>query len=319
MKSFAKIFLFSAIFVLSFIVSTDFTFAQCGGITDRDECQDSCSANNFECTWRSVSQRCNESAIPCGQGGGGGTGPGGPPGDDILMRDCTTTDIRNGYFSCRGGSNCSFCMKSTTRTCNQVIPEVCSGGGIGSCSSITGAVNTYYCQGAPLPNQQGCQRNDPLPAGVRWNTNTHTIVGSFCGTVQVDATNGSGLCSLYDTSGCGGTGGASPVSTPIPVTPAPAPVAQCVNIKIYTPSWTQIDANTFFNLTQRSQVYFCVAGSTTSGAFTKARFTINNTLRPETTLRRPNTNDFCDLYTIPSNTYNFAIQGEVYHQTLGWR
>lgn len=52
--------------------------------------------------------------------------------------------------------------------------------------------------------------------------------------------------------------------------------------------------------------------------FDMARFTINGVLRPETTTIRPNTEDFCDLYTIPSNTYSFTVQGEIHHNVLGW-
>lgn len=52
--------------------------------------------------------------------------------------------------------------------------------------------------------------------------------------------------------------------------------------------------------------------------FDKARFTINGVLRLETTTVRPNTQDFCDLYTIPANTYNFKVQGEIHHPVYGW-
>ena len=67
-------------------------------------------------------------------------------------------------------------------------------------------------------------------------------------------------------------------------------------------------------------MYFCVNGSATVGTtFDKARFTINGILRPEVTLVRPGSTDFCDLYTIPQATYNFTVQGEVHHTILGWK
>lgn len=116
---------------------------------------------------------------------------------------------------------------------------------------------------------------------------------------------------------------ASPSPSPTPsATPSPTPtpiVAQCVSTNIYTPTWSPITIADFYNLPAGGQVYFCTLGSTNGLTFDKARFTINGVLRPEVTLQRPGGTDFCDLYTIPANTYSFTVQGEIHHATLGWQ
>jgi hypothetical protein len=108
----------------------------------------------------------------------------------------------------------------------------------------------------------------------------------------------------------------SPSPTPVPTA---TPVAMCKAVTMYTPAWSLITPAIFTNLPVGGQVYFCVNGTSTGGVFDKARFTVNGVLRPEVTLRRPGTTDFCDLYTIPANVYSFSIQGEIHNTLLGWQ
>lgn len=109
-------------------------------------------------------------------------------------------------------------------------------------------------------------------------------------------------------------------STPVPPTlaPTPIPTASCSMNKIYTNNWVELTPTAFKGLTSGVQVYFCVNGVTNTNVFDSGRFTINGVLRPVSTLKRPGTNDFCDLYTIPANTYSFKVQGEIHHVLLGW-
>lgn len=88
---------------------------------------------------------------------------------------------------------------------------------------------------------------------------------------------------------------------------------------MYTPNWTPLSAAEFYNLPAGGQVYFCVNGVTNTTTFDMARFTVNGVLRPSVTLRRPGSSDFCDLYTIPANTYTFTVQGEIHSPVLGWQ
>ena len=112
------------------------------------------------------------------------------------------------------------------------------------------------------------------------------------------------------------------ITTPPPPTtpPTPPPTAQCVNVKMYTPAWSLVTTAQFFNFSAGNHVYFCVTGATssTTGLFDAARFTINGVTRTQTTVKRPGSNDFCDLYTIPAGIYSLKVQGEVHHSLLGW-
>lgn len=102
-------------------------------------------------------------------------------------------------------------------------------------------------------------------------------------------------------------------------TPTPAPItAKCVSTTIYSPNWTPILSNEYTSLPDNSQVYFCSAGSSSGGSFDMARFTINGVLFPNTTLMRPGSSDYCQLFTIPAGLYTTTVQGEMHHTTLGW-
>lgn len=110
---------------------------------------------------------------------------------------------------------------------------------------------------------------------------------------------------------------ATPTSTP---TITPAPVAQCLNVKAFDTNWNQLSAAQLAQLKPDDTVRFTVAGQASSGSFTKARFTINGTLRSEVTAKRPNTNEFYDEYTLPDNgTRTFSISAQIFHESLGWR
>jgi hypothetical protein len=111
----------------------------------------------------------------------------------------------------------------------------------------------------------------------------------------------------------------TPTRSPSP-TPTIAPTAICYNIKAYDTNWTQLTNTQLAQLKPGNVVRFTVQGQASTGNFTKARFTINGTTRPEVTAKKSGTNEFYDEYTIPSNgTTNFTIGGEVYHESLGWR
>lgn len=106
------------------------------------------------------------------------------------------------------------------------------------------------------------------------------------------------------------------IATP---TPTPVVTAQCQNVTAYSPTWTVLTASQLSALKSGSSVNFCVVGSASAGIFDKAKFTINNIAQAETTTKRPNTQDFCQSYTIPANTYSFNVTAQIHHATLGWK
>lgn len=117
--------------------------------------------------------------------------------------------------------------------------------------------------------------------------------------------------------GGGGGGGSTPIPTSTP-TPTPVPVAQCQNVLAYNSNWGLMTYQQLTATSVGNQLYYCASGYTNYGTFTKARFTINGTLYPDTTLVRPGSSDFCHSYTVPSGTYTFYITAEMYQSILGW-
>lgn len=116
------------------------------------------------------------------------------------------------------------------------------------------------------------------------------------------------------------TASPSPTSTPTPtVTPTPPPIgAACLDVKAYDSQWNQLASSNLSNLKAGNVVRFTVGGTTTSGSFDKARFTVNGVARAEVTGKRPETDEFFDEYVIPEGTTGFTVSAQIHHSVLGW-
>lgn len=104
-----------------------------------------------------------------------------------------------------------------------------------------------------------------------------------------------------------------------PTTPPatkPPEAAQCTSVKGYLQNWTLI--SDFATVRPGTSIYFCVSGTSTSGSFDKAQFTINGVTTPETTNKRPGSNDFCYLYTLQTGSASYNVTASIHHVTLGW-
>lgn len=129
---------------------------------------------------------------------------------------------------------------------------------------------------------------------------------------------------IYSTACCkNGTGGRTTATTPPsnPITPTNPPsiiTASCLNIKAYDENWALLSVDSLKSLKTGDKVRFTVAGTATSGTFSKAQFTINTVVQPETTSKKPSTEEFYTEYTIPSGTTSFTINAQIYHSTKGW-
>lgn len=89
--------------------------------------------------------------------------------------------------------------------------------------------------------------------------------------------------------------------------------AKCVDIKAYDENWTLLSAAELTTLKAGSVVRFAVTGSTSTGAFSKARFKINGELGAEVTTKRPTSEDFYTEFTVPKGTTTFTIFAELFH------
>jgi hypothetical protein len=95
--------------------------------------------------------------------------------------------------------------------------------------------------------------------------------------------------------------------------------ASCQDIKTFKEDWTALATADLSKLKAGDKVNLCVRGETNSGTFNKAKFNINGVEQTETTTKKPNTQQFCQLYTIPADTTTFTVTAQVNHETLGWK
>lgn len=99
---------------------------------------------------------------------------------------------------------------------------------------------------------------------------------------------------------------------------APNKVAQCLNIKAFDENWNPLTLTDLSQLSAGDVVRFTVGGTTNSGTFDSARFTINGEQMDPVTDKRPNTDEFYYEYTIPTKTTSFEINAELMHSEAGW-
>lgn len=115
---------------------------------------------------------------------------------------------------------------------------------------------------------------------------------------------------------CGQSSSSSDKSGAIVPTPVPT---FCQDVKAYDSAWTLLTSSNLSMLKSGDSVNFCVAGTTNTGAFDKAKFTINTVEQTETTSKRPDSNDYCQSYTIPTGVTTFNVTAQIHHSTSGWK
>lgn len=96
----------------------------------------------------------------------------------------------------------------------------------------------------------------------------------------------------------------------------PQITAQCDVIKAYDKDWKLLTSTELANLKPGDIIRFTVQGSSESGEFTKARFTINEEVRSETSSLKPETQELYDEYEVPEEVTTFVVNAQVYNQEL---
>ncbi len=94
----------------------------------------------------------------------------------------------------------------------------------------------------------------------------------------------------------------------------PMVTGQCREIKFFDTSWNRLTGDDLAVLKPGETLRISVLGTTNEGRFDKARFTINDQLRPEVTSKRPETDEFYDDFIIPEGTVNLKIIAELHHE-----
>ncbi|CAN5342005.1 hypothetical protein BH10PAT1_BH10PAT1_1960 [soil metagenome] len=108
-----------------------------------------------------------------------------------------------------------------------------------------------------------------------------------------------------------------PDATPTP-SPSPTPiptVISCTNVSAYDSNWNLLSGSDLASLSSGTSVYFTVKGTTT-GAFDKAKFTVNGTVEPDSTSVKPGTTaEYYFQYTIPANVLSFTVTAQLHDST----
>jgi hypothetical protein len=320
-----KRFLYLSIFLglLTLVSPSNVHAIACNTITNRDNCESSCSnvkADGFtyKCAWRSTDGICRESGQLCGSTGGSGvTCTTSTQGyNPNLQPQCCVPGGTTSYDPVTGqpyqGTHWTTCTPGYT--CNQgygcfadtsTPPPSPS---TGTCQPLYYCnTSTYECKTTSNPYDTGSQvqcdgtRTNTCSQNLQIYLSSSVLPGASCYTTQAGCL-----------AGC-----VRPTPTPGPVT------GMCLNVKPYNVStWTEMTRDQVSNLVASQKMYFCVKGGitgSTSGSFDLGQFTINGILQSVTSTRRPGTTDeFCQLYTIPTGTYRFQVYGAIRHTVLGW-
>jgi len=183
------------------------------------------------------------------------------------------------------------------------------------CPNGTLYVNRYKCPGVSTMPAAGCNTG-----GKREKNNVQMCeefgFESTCGCEQIDigcTTGGSpGYISACNSASCGGGGGGGGDNGTL--------TCQCLEIKVFNSEDVELTAEDLADLAAGDVVKFAVRGSASSGAITKARFTINGTLGTEITGKQEinGVSYYVETYTIPDDVTTFSMKAELYHPTALW-
>jgi hypothetical protein len=113
------------------------------------------------------------------------------------------------------------------------------------------------------------------------------------------------------TANCSGPAPTAQPAAPTGTT-TPGLTAQCSAVAAYDTNWAPLTVAQLSALKPGDKVRFTVTGTTSSGSFDQARFTINGALQAAVTGKRPNSADFFEEYTIPAGVTNFTVTAQIH-------
>jgi len=242
-----------------------------------------------------------------------------------------------------GGGTCILNANQIGCTCGSA-----NNGGTGAdqivCAGNTCSVGNLYNPQTCFVTHFGCEKIQSGYNCASWilaNGQSATF-NQTCGGEQIDVV-GCGFCdakldfnctprapyiSTGHTNPCLGSPTPTPIPTDIPtVTPSPTPTAtpiptdappSCVPVKAYDASWNLLTSSDLALLTAGNNVNFCVGGAPISTDFDKAQFMINSAILAETTTKRPNSDEYCQNYTIGATDSTVTVKAKIHHIVTGW-
>lgn len=263
-----------------------------------------CSGSYTDSTCPTSNTRCGSKPTTttdciCSLAGGSSC----PPGQNCVVGGCTPSGSINGLCKTTSGG------VTTPSSCKTGTPPYsCDTGGCRITNSSSGCyVNRYRCL---TRKPEGC--SDILVDSAVQNA----IFKENCGTEQIDV-----YCPGWG-SQCGDSPKAYADYKSNPYgsdcSTGGGPSAQCQAIKVYDTSWTQLTTAQLSALTVGTTIRLAVSGTATTGTIDKAQFTVNGVALPETTTKKPSSNEFYSEYVIPTTVTSFTITAKIHHSTLGW-
>lgn len=114
------------------------------------------------------------------------------------------------------------------------------------------------------------------------------------------------------------TEGQTETPTSPPISESPKITAECGDVKAYDLNWNLLSQTVLNNSDPGTKVRFTVSGTTNSGSFDKAKFSVNSVSLGETTLKKPGTNEFYIEYTLATDVTDFTVSAQIHHSELGW-
>lgn len=96
----------------------------------------------------------------------------------------------------------------------------------------------------------------------------------------------------------------------------PSVTASCAGVKAVDNSGNILTQTQLSTMKTGDSFNICVGGTTSSGNFDKAQFSINGTVQPVTTTTITGIDGFCDAYQIPDGTTNISIDAKIHHAEL---
>lgn len=89
-------------------------------------------------------------------------------------------------------------------------------------------------------------------------------------------------------------------------------------IVLYDTDWNELSPQALSGISAGDQIRVATSGSTNGGEISKARFTINGELHPETNTLVPGTQMYYYEFRVPADTQEIVVSAELHVDGHGW-
>lgn len=95
--------------------------------------------------------------------------------------------------------------------------------------------------------------------------------------------------------------------------------ANCGSVRVYDTNWNELTGAAFTAIKPNDVIRLVISGTSSTGSFDSAQFTINGVELSPTTNKRTGTEDYYMDYTVPAGGVStLRIQAKMHHSIAGW-